>query len=163
MSNTARRTTTLDTMATRVEHEEIKFDVEHWWLDYSILVNNAWRPGDVLGRCSETRQVKVSGPLRSRTRRTRAARVLLTIDAGGADPTKWREEWKCVGYVQGVRRGAIWATVYLQLESFNMLLTALGARQVRRLYIGADRSERRGQARITFFKTIDPEEDDEDE
>ena len=34
-------------------NESIKFDVADWWLEYSIMVNNHWRPGDIVPRCSE--------------------------------------------------------------------------------------------------------------
>jgi hypothetical protein len=127
--------------------------VEDWAFDYTLAFNDSGL--DEFGRGWERMALVVSGPLTSRTRR-KATRVKLRIEPSAVfDPHNWKEQWKAVGYVTGVQRGTIVATVILPTSSFQVFMAA--ASKLRALAFTVTKVER-GKGSIRFFGTADDDE-----
>lgn len=133
--------------------------VDGWEFEYSFRVNVDFKPDDLLGLCSENREVIVSGTLQSKGP-WGCLRATLNIGSDGVEPQNWKPEWSAFGRVKGVKRGALTSYVRLPAPSFQSLMTALAAGKVRGLYVGVEDVAHRA-GRITHFFTTDPDEEDE--
>jgi hypothetical protein len=133
--------------------------VESWEFEYSFRVNVDFKPDDPLGLCSESRDVIVSGALRSKGP-WGCVRATLSLSSDGIDPQHWKPEWSAFGRVKGVKRGVLTGYVRLPAASFQSFMTALAAGKVRGLYVRVEDVVHRA-GRITTFFTTDPDEKDE--
>jgi hypothetical protein len=142
--------------------ETFRFAIEDWRLDYSL---HLWdeKPMEDMERCWELFSVVSSGGLlKSKTKRRKITRVELSISPLDFDPKKPQPHWKGIGSVGHVSRGVLTAHVTLPVVSFQTVVAALTAGNLKALAFDAYK-EPHGNGLIKSLSTFDPEHvEDED-
>ncbi|HZL18145.1 MAG TPA: hypothetical protein VFG23_10405 [Polyangia bacterium] len=130
----------------------MKFTVDRWSAAYGLWKNPT--PGDVLPKAwYEDQIIRIRGALRKRTK-WRTKQVHLTIRAKAVDADPWSSEYKGCGYVEGVRRGELLATVFLLQHAFSFVVAGLRDGRPSECNLTAELRER-GWATVTDFAIKD--------